>query len=837
MSKSRTVLRVSWKLFKWAFLALLVIVSLFLGRVVWRSHSGLPDHDTAVRSAKINSEVRVVRDTWGVPHIQAESEPDAYFALGYCMAQDRLFQMEVMRRLACGELAELLGPPVVKIDRIMRAFRLRAKADEFVEQSRERSTPEMNAAMDAFIAGVNDYVENNTLPWEFAALMISCRPFTVADFVSVAAILPITFADGLRCDPLKSVLKERLPEADVDMIFRGIEKTPVTIMESLEEAAAFQRESATLEGETPQAAGGFESAARWLDAIAEYARFAGTHLGSNSWVLSGDKTASGKPILGNDPHIGFTNPCIWYEAHLKYGDVENYGYHLPPIPMALLGHNEDRGWGLTMFSNDDVDMYLEKVNPDNPNQVMYQGKWVECEIIREVIRVRFGRDVVCDVRITPHGPIANDLLGFLLEYEGPPISMCWVWQHVQYTDVDAFYDMSHARDYDRFEAAVRKITSPGLNISYADAAGNIAWWAAGLLPVRPAHVDHKALLEGWTGRDEFTQYLPFESSPHLKNPPGGMIVTANNLCTVKPLGTPPLQVPFLQGYFKPSDRAGRIEELLEPRNDWTIEGLRAVQNDVLGYSPRATAPVLARLARADEALLGPLERQALEHVEDWDFRNEISSVGATVFNYWMDSLLQVIFGDEMTSRQLAMYASLDDSWIVIQDLLVETECPWWDDVTTPERETAARITARALKQACEKIAGDLGDNVDAWQWGKTHTITFTHPFGYLPGLGRLLNIGPFPCPGARETVNNMPVASAHQYDVIAGPSTRRLIDFARPDQSLTILPTGNSGHVGHRHYDDQAALFVRGDYRTALYNWDEIKAAKEHEMRFLPQKP
>lgn len=837
MKKLGIVLRISWKIMKWGLLLVLVLLSLFLARVVWRSYSGMPDHDATVRSSKINAETRVVRDTWGVPHIQAASETDAYFALGYCMAQDRLFQMEVMRRLARGELAELLGPPVVKIDRIMRAFRLRAKADEFVAHSRERSTPEMNAAMDAFIAGVNDYIEHNTLPWEFAALMESCRPFTVADFVSVAAILPITFADGLRCDPLKSLLKKQFPEADVDMIFRGIEKTPITIMESIEEAAAFQREQAQSKNTPPQAVDGLESAARWLDAIAAYTGFAGTHLGSNSWVLSGDKTASGKPILGNDPHIAFTNPSIWYEAHLKYGDVENYGYHLPPIPVPLLGHNEDRGWGITMFSNDDIDMFLEKVNPENPNQVMYKGEWVDCETVRENIKVRLGRDVACDVRITPHGPIADDLLDLLLEYKGPPISMCWVWQRVDYTDVDAFYEMSHARDYDHFEAAVRKITSPGLNISYADAEGNIAWWAAGLLPIRPAHVDHKALLEGWTGRDEFTQYLPFEVSPHLKNPPNGMIVTANNLCTVKPLGTPPLQVPFLQGYFKPGDRAGRIKELLQTRDDWTIEDLRAVQNDITGYSPRVTAPAMARLARADETALGSVERKALERVEAWDFRNDTSSIGATVFNYWMDSLLQAIFGDEMTERQLAMYTTVDDSWIALEDLLVETESPWWDDITTPERETAAHITARALKHACGKITDDLGANVDEWQWGKTHTLTFTHPFGYLPGLGRLLNIGPFPAPGARETINNMPSKSAHHYNVIAGPSTRRLIDFARPDQSLTILPTGNSGHVRSRHYDDQAAMFMRGEYRTALYNWNEIEAAKEHEMRFLPMQP
>lgn len=835
MSKTRVAIRGMWKCLKWGGLLLVLLLAAHVSRVVWRSYTAMPDHDATVRSSRLGAEVRVVRDKWGVPHILAASEPDAYFALGYCMAQDRLFQMEVMRRLARGELAELLGPPVVKLDRIMRAFRLRAKAEEFEATRARHSSPEMNAAMDAFVEGVNAYIADAPLPWEFAALMIPCRNFTITDFVSVAAILPITFADGLRCDPLKSLLREKYPDADIDMLFRGLEKSPVTIMESLEETRGFRESITAADNTVSQEARGLESAARWLDAITDYAKVAGTDLGSNSWVLSGNKTASGKPILANDPHIAFTNPGIWYEAHMKYGDVENYGYHLPPIPVPLLGHNTDRGWGITMYFNDDVDMYLEKVNPDNPGQVMYRGEWVDCEVVHEVIKVRFAKDTACDVRITPHGPIANDLLGMLLDYSGPPISMHWVWQQVEYTDVAAFYEMTHARDYDHFEAAVRKVTSPGLNISYADASGNIAWWAAGLLPMRPPHVDPKALLEGWTGRDEFTEYLPFEASPHLKNPPDGMIVTANNLCTIKPVGTPPLQMPMLQGYFMPGDRAGRIKELLAQRDDWTIEDLRAVQMDDTGFASKTMAPEMTRLARAGENGLSPLERDALACVEQWDFRHDVDNVGATVFNYWINNLLKEIFSDEMSESEFATYATLDQNWVTLQDLLETPDAAWWDDIATEKRETAGDIVTRSLKRACGTIAQDLGEDVSSWRWGSVHRVTYKHPFGYLPGLGRLLNIGPLESGGGKEVINNMAMTSLDDFGVIAGPSTRRLIDFARPEHSLTILPTGNSGHIHNPHYDDQAAMFTRGEYRAAIFTPEDIEAAREHEMHFLPQ--
>ena len=837
MRAIRFLFRALWKLVKWGFIVLVLALIAGFGYLTYRAYTSAPDYDATVVSTTLGNEVRVVRDSWGVPHIEAESEADAYFALGYCMAQDRLFQMEVLRRLARGELAELLGPidMIIKADRIMRAFRLRAKAEEFVAMAEAKLSPDLNAAMNAYIDGINQFMADGPLPWEFDALMIPNRPFTKADCLSVAAILPITFADGLRSDPLKTMLKAELPDRDVDLLFRGIEQAPVTIMEGLGAAAESQREQANTAALSSQARLGHESAARWLDAMSAYGQLAGTHLGSNSWVLSGDRTASGKPILANDPHIGFTNPSIWYEVHMKYGGYENYGYHFPPIPMALIGHNEDRGWGLTMFANDDVDMYVEKVNPDNPNQVMFKGEWVECEVVHEVIKVRMGENVLCDVRITPHGPIATDLLEILDGYTGPPVSLRWVWQNVEYTDVVAFYEMSHARNYDEFAAAVTKITSPGLNISYADAKGNIAWWAAGLLPIRPAHVDPKSLLEGWTGRDEIENYLPLADTPHLKNPPSGVIATANNFTTVKPVGTPPLQIPQLQGYFKPADRAGRIHEMLAKRDDWTIEELRAVQTDDTGFASRTMLPIMIGFLREHESALSQRQRQALEAVEAWDFRHNVDSIAATVFEYWVDSMLVKIFGDEMTEKELHLYATIDDHWIALQDLLADPDSPWWDNSKTPEMESAADTTLEAFKDACGEIVADLGENMDEWQWGRAHTVTYTHPFGYLPGIGYLLNIGPLASGGSEQVVNNMLTKKLHDFGVIAGPSTRRLIDFAKPQDSLTILPTGNSGHVFSPYYDNQAEMFAKGEYRQALYDWRDIEADRQHEMRFLPR--
>jgi len=832
--------RFIWKLFKWGIPAVVLAALAAAGYLYYLAPRTLPDLDATVRSSLLRTEVRVVRDHWGVPHILAQNEADAYYALGYCMAQDRLFQMEVMRRLARGELAELLGPPVVFVDRIMRAFRLRAKAEEYVNNESQSLPQALRDSLDTFVAGVNDFIKDGPLPIEYTMLQIPARPFTKVDCLVVAAILPITFADGIRQDPLGAALRQRHPDMDVDALFPGYKYDPVTIIENIDEArAVMERE---LGGGNAAAAAQVSAAVDtlrdWIGGLQRISDAYGPQMGSNSWVLGPSRTKSGKPILANDPHIGFTNPSIWYEAHLKYGDYENYGYHMPPVPLALLGHNEDRGWGMTMFANDDVDMYVETFHPSDPLKVQYKGEWVDVQVEREVIGVRFGRDVTCDVRITAHGPIVTDLLQTLDHYEGPPVALRWVWQSVPYTDILAVYEMGHARDLQSFGEAVQKITSPGINISYADKEGNIAWWAAGLLAIRPPHVDHKSLLDGASGRDEIAveDYLPPAQNPHLVNPECGYIVTANNMSTVQPVGEPPKVIPRLQGYWQPSDRAGRIVELVSARSDWTIEDLKAVQMDDASWAAPQVVPVFVQELRQRVDVLSEHQRKALEFLEGWDYRHGAGSQGAVVFQLLCNLTLQNALEDEMGPANFAAYGSVGDSWNFFKHFMQEPDSPFWDDIATPEvRETRPDILVRALKEAQAVLDERVGSDPAQWKWGALHTMEFKHPFGYLPLFDRIFNIGPFPSPGAAEVVNNMLYRGVDNFDVLAGPSTRRLIDFADPAHSLTVLPTGNSGHLLSKHYDDQAEMFVRGEYRPALYLWNEIEAAKEHEMRFLPR--
>ncbi|HOZ47181.1 MAG TPA: penicillin acylase family protein [Candidatus Hydrogenedentes bacterium] len=802
--------------------------------VAYLARTHQPDLDRVVFHDTVQAPMRVVRDDWGVPHIQAENEPDAYFALGYVMAQDRLFQMEVLRRFAQGRLAEILGPPAVPFDKIARTFQFRFQAEQSVSDP-DLLPPEARRAVDAFVAGINHCMEVEPLPFEFSVLQIPVEPFTATDCLTVVGILPVTFADGLREDPVVSILKERNPELDIEALFPEYRyETPVTVMENVDEAKAYleQQAKAAPKGTPGDASGCAVALTSFLEPLATLSRLFGPALGSNSWVLAPSRTASGKPILANDPHIAFTNPSVWYEAHVQFGDFNLYGHYLPLVPFALLGHNDHHAWGLTMFANDDVDLYVETFQPENPNKVMYKGEWVDVETRRETIRVRFGRDVTHDVRVTPHGAIITDLYRMLYEYSGPDIALWWSWQHVPYTDVQGAYRMGWARNYDEFAEAVPLFTSPGLNISYADRDGNIAWWAAGLITIRPDHVNHKSLLDGASGRDEVLGFVPFDQNPHLKNPEWGYIVSANNKSTVKPVGP----VRSLQGYWQPIDRAARIEEMIETRQDWTIDALRTVQFDDHAYAAPTVVQCFLDVLRPIEGQLDPIQKEALGILAGWDYCHGLTSAGACVYGALCEAVLRNAVEDELGSQLFPIYSSLADGWNFFKHLVGDAESEFWDDVTTPSPETRTAIMAEALSQAVATLERRMGPDTGAWGWGKLHTIEFKHPFGYLPLVGRIFNVGPFPASGAEQVINNMIFFGGPEghYSVVAGPSTRRLIDFADPEHSLSVLPTGNSGHFLSPHYDDQAELFLSGRYREPRLTDEQIDASKRHVMEFKP---
>jgi len=795
-----------------------------------------------VTVSHVQSELVIRRDDNGVPHIFAQSEEDAWFALGYVMAQDRLFHMDFYRRLSQGRISELVGPFAVKYDKILRTFRLKKYAEEMLEKYGEVYAP-IKKPFEAFLKGINTFIENEPLPPEFKILGYEPEPFTEVDCLTTAMIMPITFANGLRHDLMNLVLKIKYPDEDFSVLSCGYHREkPVTIMETIEEAEEYLKSqgrdlsnwglSAALleQSKSHQTVACLEDfISTWQDIV----EFMGIHLGSNSWVLGGSRTQSGKPIFANDPHIGFLQPSVWYQAHLVYEDYDLYGFYFPLIPVPLLGQNMNFAWGLTMFANDDHDLYQEIFNLEDPLRVRYKGDWVPAVEETETIQVRFGKPVTFKRRITPHGVVITDIYRTLMNYVGPELSLYWVWQHVPYTDLLAFYKMSHAKDINSFREGVSFVTSPGVNVSYTDKMGNFAWWVGAKIPIRPDHVNPKYVLDGASGQDEVLGFVPFELNPHLINPPWGYIVTANNLSTVKPVG----DVEELQGYWEPSDRAQRMEELLEKRSDWTIEELRKVQLDHFSVPGADIVRTMTELLTSKKGELSSLEQKAFERLVSWDYQFAVDSIGASIFTVFCDAIFRNLLIDELGEDMFRAYSTVADRWSFFKYVIHDDTCFLWDDRNTSHVETRGDIVFRSFKEAVKVLSKRVGKDIADWKWGSIHVLEFHHPLGYIPFFRKLFNVGPFPCPGSYHVVNNMPyVVGGYKYNVVAGPSTRRLIDFAQPDRVLEVLPTGNSGVPSSKWYRDQAEMFIRGNYREARMTMEQIEQHTVEKMILKPKK-
>jgi len=794
-----------------AWALLLVVVAGALGGW-WFVHQRLPQRDGRLPLAGLTAPVSVRYDEVGVPHLQAANEPDLYRALGYVHAQDRLFQMEMLRRLARGELAEVLGPKLLPTDRLFRTLGIRAHAD--AAAARADATLPSNRALAAYLDGVNQFQDAHPAPLEFALLGISKRPFTAADTLSIAGYLAYSFAAAFKTEPVMTQIRDQLGPGylrafDLAWHPQGVIDTraapaPTALAASdfhaLQRLAALSQDAVDLSG-LPQLEG------------------------SNAWALSGAHTASGKPLLAGDPHISFSTPAVWYEAHLSSPGFELYGHFLALNPAALLGHNTRFGWSLTMFQNDDIDLIAETTDAAHPDQVLVHGQWVPLQNRDETIQVKGAAPVTLHLRRSPHGPIVNDAL------EGSagerPIAMWWALLETENPVVDAFYQLNRAQTLAQARSAVAGIHAPGLNVVWANAAGDIAWWAAAKLPLRPPGVDASFILDGRSDQADKLGFLPFPRNPHAENPASGLIVSANH----QPAGADPVP-----GYYNLWDRAARLQQQLtrDPAQKWTAADTQTLQLDTqTAYHHRVLAPLRPVLQRVVTA---PGEQALLKTLLDWNGAHETNLIAPTLFNQFLYALASEAMVDELGEdafRNLRRTRALDHA---LPRLAADPTSPWWDKRDTTDRvETRDDIVKAAWHATLTHLRATLGNDPAQWTWARAHTLTHGHPLGRQPPLDRVFNVGPFAAPGGRETPNNLasPLGPA-PWAVVYGPSTRRIIDFGQPEQALGSNPVGQSGVWGDVHYADQAASHVAGQYRTEHLAEADVAAHMTSTLTLVP---
>ena len=792
-------------------LTVAVLAALGAAAAAWHVHQKLPQRDGELQLSGLSAPVTVRYDEWGVPHIDARNEDDLYRALGYLHAQDRLFQMEMLRRLARGELAEVLGPKLVDTDRLFRALGIRQRADELAAASAAiTAQPGATRALYAYLDGVNQYQATRPAPLEFEVLGIPKRPFTAADTYSIAGYLAYSFAAAFRTEPALTAVRDQLGP-DYLRIF-DLDWHPSGVLEPQALDAPRGRFPDVAPMLARLAAVGDQAAA-----LAGLPQFEG----SNAWVVSGSRTVSGKPLLAGDPHIAYSAPAVWWEAHLRTPQFELYGHHLALNPMALLGHNRRFGWSLTMFQNDDVDLIAEKVNPANANEVWYQGRWVAMTARQETLKVKGQPDQVLTLRRSPHGPIVNDALPG--DRRERPLAIWWGFLETENPVLDGFYRLGRADTLDRARDAASLVHAPGLNIVWANASGDIAWWAAAKLPQRPPGVNPAFVLDGATGEADKPGFLPFSANPHEENPARGYIVSAN----FQPTGDTPVA-----GYYNLAERGRRLDGLLSQGKRWDIHNSQALQLDVqTDYGPRVLRPIIPLLRGSASVEEQPL----VEALVRWNGAYKADAVAPVLFQQFTAELLRAALKDELGEAQfenLRRTRALDHA---LPRLMADAESPWWDDRSTPQRETQTDIVRRAWKATVAHLQATLGPDSGTWRWDAVHTLTHEHPLGRQKPLDRIFNVGPFPVPGGHEVPNNFAQRNGSgPWPVVYGPSTRRLIDFARPQEGLGVNPGGVGGVWPDAHYADQAALLAQGRYRREWLDEADVRA---HSNGLLVLKP
>jgi penicillin amidase len=785
--------------------ALALIVAATAAGAYWYLDSKQPQRTGELSLSSLQAAVTVDYDERGVPHIQAQNEADMYRALGYVHAQDRLFQMEILRRLARGELAEVLGSTLVDTDRLFRTLGIREHADRYAAQM-DMSTPASQALL-AYLDGINQYQASRPAPLEFDLLGIDKRPFSPADTISVAGYMAYSFAAAFRTEPVLTHIRDQLgadylKAFDLDWHPRGVVGQPLTAGDWQDlNAIAELSHAALLNAGLPQ----FE--------------------GSNAWAVSGSRTASGKPLLAADPHIRFAVPAVWYETNLRYPGFSLYGHHQALNPVASLGHNHEFAWSLTMFQNDDLDLIAEKTNPANPNQVWHRGQWVELQSREEQIKVKDAEPISLTIRRSPHGPIINSALGESLG--STPIAMWWAFLETDNPILDGFYRLNRAASLEQARAAVEQIEAPGLNIVWANAAGDIGWWAAAKLPRRPAGVNPSFILDGASGEAEKDGYFPFSANPQEENPARGYILSAN----YQPVAPSGMAIP---GYYNLADRGQRLDDRLSDNNvKWDLHNSQALQLDPgTGYPQRLLAPLAADL----RAAAGNAEEQALvEQLLSWDGQHSLDATAATLFNQLTYQLTFAAMADELGE---AFFANLLQTRVLdnaLPRLAADAASPWWDKRGSDAVESRADSVKAAWQASLAHLRSTMGDDVTKWTWGNAHRLTHSHPLGQQKPLDKLFNVGPFAAPGGRETPNNLsqPIGPA-PWSVVYGPSTRRLIDLADASSALGINPVGQSGVLFDAHYQDQAEAYMRGEYQPMHLSEADVAANTRSRLKLLP---
>ena len=764
------------KIFTISLISILSILVGFLLFILIHISRSNPKIKGKISLSGLDEEVSVVIDNWGVPHIFAQSEKDLYFASGYMQAQERMWQMELTRRAGFGRLSEIFGQVALERDKFMRNMGF----EEAALNDFENLSPKMRELIASYSDGVNAWMDSRKLNWpiEFLILRFRPEPWTPLDSLVVKEIMALMLCPDYKSEAVRGKLVESLgAEKALQILEEGIPPPP--------------SESVVISGTGMLPVPPFQ--------------------GSNSWVVSGSRSESGKPLLANDPHLQITLPPIWYEMHVNCPGLNAVGVSLPGVPFIIIGHNPSIAWGITNSAADVQDLYVEKID-DSGSMYLDRGEWKPLFKKKQEIKIKGRRKPEeIEIRWTKRGPIITPIV---IESQ-TPLSLSWTIYEGGRT-MEAFYLLNRARDWQEFSEALALFDVPSQNFVYADKDGNIGYYLSGKIPIRAAQAAVFPF-PGWEEEGQWQGFLDEDKKPRLFNPDEGFIVTANN--KIVPDGFPyyvsfDWDIPF---------RADRVRELLLQKEKHSIESFKIIQNDVYTKKGEAFLPVFKDVEETDGNA-----GEALRLLKDWDLRMS-SGKEPALFEVFMNIFHAEVFKDEMGEDFGDFDPSFRRKKAGILRLLSDSHSSWYDNTETPQVEDREDIVKVSLDKAYSSLEKKYGPP-DDWDWMTFHSIRFRHALGEPP-LFRFLNRGPYPMDGHAFTIR----ASFPAFGTSSGSSYRQIIDLSDFKNSICVLTSGQSGCFLSRFYDDQIPLWLEGQYHPMLFSPDDIRANSAGTLRLVPQ--
>jgi penicillin amidase len=774
-----------------AVLALILLVPLAGWLFLRRS---LPQVDGTLRLSGLQGPVEIVRDLHGIPYIYASTDHDAFFGLGYAHAQDRLWQMEMQRRIGAGRLAEIFGEDTLETDQFLRTVGFYRAA----EAAWPALSPEVQAALQAYSDGVNAYVASGAaLPPEFTILGFKPEPWRPADSLVWAKMMAWNLGDSYGDDLIHADLLAILgPERSTQLAYSYPADAPVIL----------PPDAMTALLETQKT-------------LREHTGLGGKHVGSNNWVVSGTRTASGLPLLANDPHLGAQIPSIWYLAGMQGDRIHSVGATLPGLPAVVIGHNDRIAWGVTNLGPDVQDLFIERINPANPNQYEVNGSWQDMQLIAEEIKVK-GREepVEWAARATRHGPLISDVTS----QRGQALALRWPALDPADTTISAFLGIDYSGNWQDFRDALSVYVAPSQNFVYADVDGNIGYYGPGRIPIR-ARGDGSVPVPGWNDDYAWKGWIPFAQLPNAYNPADGYLVTANNRVT-------PDDYPyFITNAWAPPYRAERIRELLTSGQGLTPDDYARIQSDQRSAQARELLPLLLAVQPRTSA-----ETQALGILREWDGTVSPDAAAPAIYEAWYAHLYAALLGDDL-GGEVGKFLTETDDPILLKRILSGEEAVWCDDVLTPAEETCNETALVALQDALKELEKHLGHDMGKWRWGDLHRTVFPHnplsQVGFLkPLFERSIVTG-----GDDFTVNPSPYKLDAPFDSNWVPSYREIIDLADLGNSRFMHTTGQSGNFLSKHYDDLIPLWRGVQYVPMYWDKSQVTGNAEGILRLEPQ--